>query len=46
MKLDVEKLPPTLPAKMISIAAIASTKEGSTMKPLLVYRVTAKIVNV
>lgn len=45
MKLDIEKLPPTLPTKMISLAAFGSTRDGSTMKPLLVYKVIAKIVN-
>lgn len=47
MKLDVEKLPPTLPNKVISVAAVFSSKEGpgAIMKPLFVYRVISKIVN-
>lgn len=44
MKVDIEKLPPTLPFKTFSIAAIASTKEGAIMKPLLFYKIIVKIV--
>lgn len=44
--MDTEKLPPTLPHKTLSIAAIAGEKVGSTMKPLFSYKVIIKIVNI
>lgn len=46
MKVDVEKLPPTLPNKQMYYACTILSKEGSDMKPLAFYRIYTKIVKV
>lgn len=44
MKLSVENFPPSFPIKKASLAAVVSEKNGSTMKPLLFYKVIAETV--